>query len=146
MEGLAKNIVARIPPIMRKKTAYRIFLPIGVVSLAWTLWCLRPILWGPRLTFPANVPLKAQHFIQEKYPTRKLTAGYLAELLFRPFEERMTPVHLKYRHAHWNGDPSDPADPGEHWTHFVHITDGMVFEFWDDNWEFKQTYECCGFP
>ncbi len=100
-------------------------LPIGGFILVYWLWCLRPLLIGPELIFPASVPSNARRVIEARYPRPSFSFKEALDLARQPLRKRP-----RVQFKHWM------KPDGRH--HSVHVPYGLAYEFVtkDEEWTF----------
>lgn len=109
---------------MTKRNAGIYMLPLGGLILLYGLWCLRPMLVGPELVFPATVPSKAREMIEDRYPQPGFNLKEALWLMRHPFEKRR---RIDFRH--WK------RPDGSH--HSVHVPYEVTYEFFEEEGEWS---------
>ena len=117
---------------MTKRTARIFMLPfVGGLVLLYCFWCLRPMLLGHELVFPASVPSDARKVIEDRYPDPTFNLREALGLMRHPLQKRR---HFEFTRriefTHWK------MPDGSH--HSVHVPYGISYEFleMDGHWTF----------
>lgn len=109
---------------MTKRRAGIYMLTFGGLTLLYGLWCLRPMLIGQELVFPATVPSNAREVIEDRYPQRGLNLNEALWLVRHPFQKRR-----RVEFTHWE------MPDGSH--HSVHVPYVMSYEFLEKEGEWS---------